>query len=220
MFHSDDWVAPELVETVVEKNLSLIADVALPTFVSTAGLMIDVPEAHFLGVIIEPEKRKNDEPLLVRDRVKVVHAPTNPLVKGTDVVAPIARRLHDEGVIEYVETDRIPHDEMPAVFADADVVLDQFRIGDYGAGACETMASGRIVLAHVSDQVRDEVASRAGIPLPIPETTLENVEEVLRDIAARRDHYREIAAQGPEFVRRLHNGDYSRDTLMRHFLGA
>lgn len=220
MFHSDDWVAPELVETVVEKNLELITDVALPTFVSTAGLLIDVPQAHFLGVIIDPEKWQNEEPLLVRERIKVVHAPTNPLVKGTDVVAPIARRLHDEGVIEYVEIDRIPHDQMPAVFADADVVLDQFRIGDYGAGACETMASGRIVLAHVSDQVRAEVADRAGMPLPIPETTLENVEEMLRDIADRREHYREIAAQGPEFVRRLHNGEYSRETLTQYFLDA
>lgn len=220
MFHSDEWVAPELVERVVSKNLKLIDEVQVPTFVSTAGLLLDVPQAHFLGVIIDPEKWANDEPTLVRDRIKVVHAPTNQLVKGTDKVAPIARRLHDEGLIEYIEIDKIPHDEMPAVFADADVVLDQFRIGDYGAGAIETMASGRIVLAHVSDQVRREVEERAGMPLPIPETTLENVEEVIRDIASRREHYRMIAAQGPEFVRRLHNGDYSRDALMRHFIEA
>ncbi|QYM76988.1 glycosyltransferase [Leucobacter luti] len=219
-FHTDEWVAPELVEKVVSKNLKLIDDLGVPTFVSTAGLLLDVPEAHFLGVIIDPERWSNDEPLLVRDRLKVVHAPTNPIPKGTTLIAPIARRLHDEGLIEYVELRGIPNDQMPAIFADADVVLDQFRGADYGVAACETMASGRIVLAHVSDQVRAEVESRAGMALPIPETTPGTIESMLRDIAARRDHYREIAAQGPEFVRRLHSGDYSRNALMQHFLDA
>ncbi|MBL3699721.1 glycosyltransferase [Leucobacter luti] len=219
-FHTDEWVDPALVETVVAKNLKLIADLNVPTFVSTAGLLLDLPDAHFLGVIIDPEKWANSEPLLARDRLKVVHAPTNPIAKGTTLIAPIAQRLHDEGLIEYVELRGIPNDQMPAVFADADVVLDQFRAADYGVAACETMASGRIVLAHVSDQVRAEVEQRAGMPLPIPETTPDTVEATLRDIAARRDHYRAIAAQGPEFVRRLHSGDYSRDTLMRYFLDA
>ncbi|SJN13346.1 hypothetical aminotransferase, class-II [Leucobacter sp. 7(1)] len=220
MFHSDEWVAPELVEHAVSENLRLIEDLGVPTFVSTAGLLLDLPRAHYLGVIIEPERWVAPEPPLQRDRIRVVHAPTNQHVKGTADIAPIARRMHEEGLIEYVEIDKIPHAEMPAVFAGADVVLDQFRIGDYGVGACETMASGRVVLAHVSEQVRAEVERHAGMPLPIPETTIDTAEDVLRDIVARRDHYREIAAQGPEYVRRLHDGRFSRDVLMSHFLDA
>lgn len=217
-FRDDEWVAPELVEKVVAENLQLIDELSLPTFVSTAGLLLDLPAAHFLGVIIDPDKWANTSPLLERPRLKVVHAPTNPIVKGTGFIEPIARKLHDEGVIEYVELRGIPNDQMPSVFADADIVLDQFRVGDYGVAACETMASGRIVLAHVSDQVRSTVEAAAGMRLPIPEATIENLESVIRDIAARRDHYREVAALGPEFVRRLHSGDFSRDVLMREFL--
>lgn len=217
-FHNDIWVSAETFEPVVAANLELIADLDVPTFVSTAGLLIDLPKAHFLGVIVDPAKWANTEPLLVRDRIKVVHAPTNPNAKGTLHIAPIARRLEEEGLIEFIELNGIPNDQMPAVFADADVVLDQFRSGDYGVGACETMASGRIVLAHVSDQVRGAVEQAAGMPLPIPETTIDTVEDVLRDIVARREHYRAIASEGPEFVRRLHNGEFSRDVLMQHFL--
>lgn len=219
-FRDDEWVAPELVEAVVAKNLKLIRDTGLPTFVSTPGLLLDLPEAHLLGVVIDPERWANDEPLLARERIKVVHAPTNAITKGTGYVTPVARRLEEEGLIEYVELKGIPNDQMPSVFGDADVVLDQFRVGDYGVGACETMAAGRVVLTHVSDQVRDEVERRAGMPLPIPEANPENLEEVLRDIVARRDRYRAIAAQGPEFVRRLHTGDFSREVLMREFLEA
>jgi hypothetical protein len=219
-FHNDIWVPADLLEPAVAANLELIADLDVPTFVSTAGLLLDIPSAHFLGVVVDPRKWANDEPLLVRDRIKVVHAPTNPNLKGTPQIAPIARRLHDEGLIEYVELKGIPNDEMPRVFADADVVLDQFRTNDYGVGACETMAAGRIVLAHVSQRVRDEVERNAGMPLPIVETTIDTLEETLRDIVARRDHYRAIAANGPEFVRRLHDGTFSREVLMRHFLEA
>lgn len=219
-FHNDVWVPASRLEPIVAANLELISDLALPTFVSTAGLLVDVPQAHFLGVVVDPATWANDEPLLAHERIKVVHAPTNPNLKGTTTIAPIARRLEEEGLIEYVEITGIPNDRMPAVFADADVVLDQFRTGDYGVGACETMAAGRIVLAHVTDQVRDEVALQAGMPLPIPETTIESVEEMLRDIAARRDHYRALAATGPEFVRRLHNGEFSRSALMKYFLDA
>lgn len=218
MFHSDDWVAPELVEKVVAANLRLISDIEAPVFASTAGLLLDVPDAHYLGVIIEPERWRCEEPPLQRDRPRVVHAPTNQLVKGTDRIAPIARRLHDEGLIEYVEIDKIPNEQMPRVFAEADIVLDQFRIGDYGVGACETMASGRLVLAHVSDQVRAEVDRHAGMPLPIVETTIDSVEEMLRDIVSRQDHYRELAGRGPEFVRRLHDGEFSREVLIQQFL--
>ncbi|MHA3725087.1 glycosyltransferase [Leucobacter sp. HY1910] len=217
-FKDDEWTEPEVLEKVVSENLALIEAVQLPTFVSTAGLLLDLPESHFLGVIIDPAKWENSEPLLVRDRLKVVHAPTNPVPKGTTMIQPIARKLHDEGLIEYVELSGIPNDQMPAVFADADIVLDQFRAGDYGVAACETMAAGRIVLTHVSDQVRSEVERHAGMPLPIPETNPDNLEHMIRDIAARREHYREIAAQGPEFVRRLHNGDFSRNVLMQNFL--
>lgn len=217
-FHNDIWVDADLVEPVVAKNLALIEDLGLPTFVSTAGLLLDIPDAHFLGVIVAIDKWRNEEPTLVRERIRVVHAPTNPNAKGTLDIAPVAQRLHDEGVIEYVELKGIPNDEMPRVFADADVVLDQFRSGDYGVGACETMAAGRIVMAHVSDQVRTEVERHAGVPLPIVETEIDNVERVLRDVASRREHYRAIAAHGPEFVRRLHNGDFSRSVLMKNFL--
>jgi hypothetical protein len=219
-FHNDIWVPAALLEPSVAENIRLIADLDLPTFVSTAGLLVDLPKAHFIGVVVDPSKWANDTVPLTRERLKVVHAPTNPNLKGTPDIAPVARRLHDEGLIEYVELSGIPNDEMPAVFAEADVVLDQFRTGDYGVGACETMAAGRIVLAHVSDQVRSEVARHAGMELPIPETTIATIEERLRDIAARRDHYRAIARSGPEFVRRIHDGRFSRDVLMTHFIEA
>lgn len=214
----ESWVPLNRIEEAVSDNLALIADLGIPTFVSTPGLLRDLPNAHLLGVVIEADRWKNDVVPLTRERIRVVHAPTQRHVKGTDLIRPVVTRLHDEGLIEYIELEGVPNSEMPAVFANADVVLDQFRIGDYGVGACETMASGRIVLTSLTNSVRTDVQRHAGMPIPIPPVTIASLEEVLRDITARRDHYRSLAAQGPEFVRRLHNGDFSREVLMREFL--
>jgi hypothetical protein len=213
-----DWAPVDQIEKNVAENLTLIADLDVPVLVSTAGLLADLPQAHLLGVVIEPERWANEEPTLVRKRLRVVHAPTQTHVKGTHLIEPVVHRLHEEGVIDYVELKGIAHEEMPKVFGEADIILDQFRVGDYGVGACEAMASGRIVLTHVTEQVRTEAEERAGMPLPIPSVTIDTLEEVLRDISARRDHYRTIAAAGPEYVRRLHDGSFSRDVLLREFL--
>lgn len=213
-----DWAPVDQIERNVAENLSLIADLDVPVLVSTAGLLADLPQAHLLGVVIEPERWANDEPTLVRERLRVVHAPTQTHVKGTHLIEPIVHRLHEEGVIDYVELKGIAHEDMPKVFGEADVILDQFRVGDYGVGACEAMASGRIVLTHVTEQVRTEVEQRAGMPLPIPPVTIDTLEETLRDISARREHYRAIAAAGPEYVRSLHDGSFSRDVLLHEFL--
>ena len=55
-FHNDIWVPAALLEPSVAENLRLIADLGVPTFVSTAGLLVDVPQAHFLGVVVDPDK--------------------------------------------------------------------------------------------------------------------------------------------------------------------
>lgn len=217
---SDEWVAAELVEAAVSKNLQAIGDLDVPTFVSTAGLLVDLPSAHLLGVVIEPERWANEEPLLQRERIRVIHAPTHPHVKGTPLIVPTAQRLHDEGVIEFIQLDRVPNDEMPAVMASADVVLDQFRVGDYGVAACESMASRRVVLAHVTEQARAAVESEAGMTLPIPETTPETLERRLRDIVADRESYRTAAASGRDFVTRMHDGKFSSHVLMTQFLST
>ena len=217
-FINDDWVPVEKLEKVMLKNRQLLDNINGPTFVSTPGLLLDVPYAHLLPVVIDPELWKSSNPVLTRKRLKVVHIPSNPLVKGTAEIADALNRLHDEEVIEYVQVSGVTHEEMPLIFGDCDVVLDQFRLGDYGVGACEAMAAGRLVVSHVSEQVRTEVLSATGLSLPIVEANIDNIEFVLREIAQNRKHYAEIARKGPGFVRHVHDGSFSRQVLEKYFL--
>ncbi|MEV8337724.1 hypothetical protein [Leucobacter sp. NPDC077196] len=218
-FVNDDWVPVERLEKVVAGNRQMLDDLAGPTFVSTPGLMLDVPYAHLLPVVIDPDPWRTDAPVLERERLRVLHIPSNPLVKGTAEIEPVLRRLHDEGVIEYVTVTGLTQAEMPAMFASGDVVLDQFRLGDYGVAACEAMAAGRLVVSHIGEYAREAVREGTGLELPIVEATIETVESVLRDVVKDRERYRAIATRGPAFVDRVHDGSASRVVLERELLG-
>jgi hypothetical protein len=217
-FANDDWVPVDLFERAVARNIDIFDRVAAPTFASTAGLLLDLPYAHLLPVVIDPGMWATEEPVLERKRLRLLHAPSNPLPKGTFHIAPVIEKLESEGLVEYVSVTERTQAEMPALYASADIVLDQFRAGDYGVASCEAMASGRLVIAHVSGQVRESFAELAGMELPIVEAEIDTLEDVLRDIIANRSTYAQIASHGPEYVRRAHDGRLSRDVLERHFL--
>lgn len=217
-FRDDSWVNVREVEEMAAGHRRLLDDLALPTFVSTPGLLLDVPFAQLLPVVIEVERWASASQVLHRSRPRVLHVPSNSLVKGTAEIEPILHRLHDQGWIEYVRAEKLSQDSMPAAYAQTDIVLDQFRLGDYGVGACEAMAAGRLVISHVSDQARSLVAKSAGLRLPILEANIDSLEGVLRNIIADRQRGRALAEEGPGFVARFHNGDLARAVLEQNFL--
>ena len=82
------------------------------------------------------------------------------------------------------------------------------------------MAAGRLVVSHVSDQARDLIFQETGLSLPIVEANIDNIEQVVRDIALHPHNFSEIAAQGPSFITGVHDGAFSRRVLERNFLFA
>lgn len=217
----NDVQAAELsatLETVAARNAELYRDFAVPSFVSTAGLLADLPQAAFLGLIVDGRRFAAETPPFTGEKLIACHVSSHSVLKATSELGEIMRGLEAEGLIEFREYSGVPQDDVPGILGASDIVLDQFALGDYGVFACEGMASGRLVLSHVNDQVRAEIAQRTGHELPIPETTLENVERRIRDIVADRERYREIAARGPEFVRSVHGGGYSAGVLYENFV--
>lgn len=209
-----------VLEAVAEKNAALYREFSVPSFVSTAGLKADLPQAAFLGVVVDSQKYATKTMPLRGEKLIACHISSHSVLKATTRLIPVIQRLEAEGLIEFREYSGIPQEQVPEILAASDIVLDQFALGDYGVFACEGLASGRLVLSHVSEEVRAEIARSTGTELPIPETNLENIEWRLRDIAAHRERYREIAARGPEFIDRVHSGGFSAEVLYKNFLAA
>lgn len=186
-----------------------------PVFVTTMDLLDYVPHALWLPVVVDTGLWTLGSQPLERARPVVVHAPSHAGLKGSALIEGAMNDLQRRGLIEYRRVDAVPSEEMPQVISDADIVLDQFLLGDYGAVAVQGMAMGRVVVGHVHERVR----ARLPAELPIVEATADSLGEVLETMLQDRDTHRERATNdGPTYVRRFHDGTYAAAQLA-DFLG-
>lgn len=217
-FH-DDWELIPVLEAQAMRHRRVLTEVGTPVFVSTSDLLLDWPEARLLPVVVDPQLWEGGQPPLQRDIPVVVHAPSKALVKGSHLVDPIMTGLAAEGLIEYRRIEGVPSSEMPALITNADIVLEQFRIGNYSRAAIEALAAGRVVIGHVHDQVRDHVFAETGHRVPVVEANPAELRGVIEAILADRARYRDIAAAGPVFARAVHDGGLSAQVLGETLFG-
>lgn len=219
-YRGDLWSMTATLQEQAERSAKLIAQLGLPVFVSTPDLLLDAPDALWLPVVIDPVAWTAQRAPFAHGGAPVLaHAPSHATVKGSDLIDPVLRRLHDEGVIRYRRIEHVSADRMPDIYRDVDVVLDQFRLGDYGVAACEAMAAGRLVVGHISESARTTVMRLTGLEVPILEATPDTLEATIRAIAADPGSYRARAEAGVAFAAVVHNGSRSAEVLRPFLVG-
>lgn len=219
-FTDPDWDLAVRLEEQAERLGAIIRGHDGPTFVSTPDLLDDVPRATWLPVVLDLARWSAGSVPLERERPLVVHAPSHTRLKGTELIEPIVEGLAEKGLLDYRRIAGVANADMPAVFAEADVVLDQFVLGSYGVAACEGLAAGRVVLGHVADPVRRRVLEAVGEDVPIIEATVDTLGQVLERICEERPWAQERAAAGVDFVRQVHDGRHSARVLAPFLLGS
>ena len=217
-YYRDPSVYLPRLESLAQRNIDYLVESNTPVFVSTPDLLLDLPGATWCPVVVDPnrwaaprEHARRNGPL------RVVHAPSNPVLKGTPLIMPMLERLEAAGVIDLRLITGIPSAEMPKVLAEADVLLDQFRLGSYGVAACEAMASGCVVIGQVATETRELVLQLGGNELPIVEADPSTLESVLRDLASMPS-LEHLSSTGIGFVNDVHDGRRSSDALLTNFL--
>lgn len=218
-YYADESVYRPRAEQLAARNIALVERSGRPVFVSTPDLLVDLPGAVWCPVAVDPARwaapdRTERAP---RSPLRVVHTPSVAAVKGTEWILPTLEKLQAEGVIAFQLVQGVPSRDMPAVFANADVLLDQFRAGSYGVAACEALAAGCLAAGQVSDQVRDTVRAQAGRELPVLEADPDSLEALLRRLAADPD-LPAARAEGVDFVREVHDGRLAARTLRDHWI--
>lgn len=210
---ADNPTATAATQADVDLNLALIAAHDLPVFVSTPDLLLDLPAAKWCPVVIGPLAWQQSRPIGEQAKVVVAHAPSMGWAKGTHLIDGTVRTLATQGIIDYRPVSGVASADMPAVFGDADIVLDQFRAGSYGVAACEAMASGRVVIGHVLPDVRRHVRESTGLDLPIVEATPTTIAETIQALVKDRERMRLLGKQGEAFVAQVHSGVFSAAVL-------
>lgn len=205
-----------------EANLRLLEEAKLPTFVSTPDLLDDVPWATWCPVIADVARFATDAPLYLSRRPagvpRVIHASSNAMQKGSDLLEPALAPLVEAGELTFELVTGAAAADMPGIYAGADIVLDQFRLGSYGVAACEAMAAGRLVIGHVLPSVRERVHEITGLELPIVEATPDTLAEVVAGLLADPSRLASVAAAGPGYVQTVHDGSASARALLDGWL--
>lgn len=221
-FRAGAYEGTSTLEEIAEAHARFAEEARVPVFVSTPDLLPFAPGATWLPVVVDVDgwAAAATRPALVgAGPLRVVHVPSRAGLKGSHAIADTMRRLREEGVVEYTELHGIPSSRMPEVIGGADVVLDQFLAGAYGVAVCEALAAGRLVVSHVADDTREAVQRISGAALPVVQARASQLEDVLRGIAADRARFATTAAEGPAFVRAVHDGTLSAEAL-RPFLDS
>ena len=218
-FHDDLGGLTLVLEEKAQRNLELMDELGLPEFVSTPDLLQFRPDAQWLPLVSDPDAWSKPLPTrLERQKLVVAHVPgRQPALKGTPSIVPALHRLHDEGVIEYVELHGIPAVDMPSNIARADIVVNQVDMGLYAAVAVEAMLSGRIVVSQVWDSVRQHIRSETGADIPIIEADRTDLYDVVKDIATNRDKYIDVGQKSREFALAVHSREQA-GLVLKDFL--
>lgn len=138
-------------------------------FVSTPDLLDFISGAIYTPVLIDLAKIEKDD-IIVKERskhiVKILHAPSNPEVKGTPLIDKVMTDLIEEfgDLIEYHNTSHTPpavksklhsvgRKELFSLFSESDIVIDQMTIGWYGLQAIEALYYGCSVITYIDDKL-------------------------------------------------------------------
>ncbi|PWJ84244.1 glycosyltransferase involved in cell wall biosynthesis [Pseudaminobacter salicylatoxidans] len=200
----DDPVAGVLFDKMPDaakrRSLDFIRAVADGIFVTDPELQTYVPEATIVPRVLHEDDwpfigiRKKRVPI-------VVHAPSRRAVKGTESLIRAVDRLRSRGVqIDFRLVEGLSHQEASRIYQEADIVVDQLRIGWYGVLATEAMALGKPVIAYI----RDDIWKTCGHELPVLNANPTNIESVLEGAVSDWGLLQEASLKARDYFLKTH----------------
>lgn len=140
-----------------------------------------------------------------KGRIFILHAPTDPGIKGTPLILQALENLKKRWPIDVLLVQKKPHPQALQLYAQADLVIDQLLAGWYGGFAVETMALGKPVACYLRDGDFDCLPPVMRRELPLCRVHPHTLEEDLERILEQRDHWPEWGERSRAFVLRWHH---------------
>lgn len=160
-----------------------------------------LPTAYDVDDLVKFGQEHRREP---DGRIRIVHAPTNRMLKHTDMLITVIRELVLEGLpidLELVE-NRTWAETMTRKAA-ADIVFDQLMFG-YGCNSVEAWAMNVPVIAGADDWTLAAMRKAWG-GLPFVEATEGTLKDVIRQMVTSAEMRQEAIETGHAHVRKYHD---------------
>lgn len=190
---------------------------ALP-LVSTLDLWLLAPDDVEWGPQIDDVEQLATYRIPQEGPLRIGHAPTNRLLKSTDLFLAACDRLTADGLdVEVVLIEGKPWAECLPIKGTCDIFFDQTAYG-YGGNAIEAWAMGIPVVCGAPDNTLAEYERRFG-QLPFQVTTDSSILESLT-IMLDPDMRAEFGQRGRAHVERWHSQKAGVELLERVYLNA
>lgn len=145
--------------------------------------------------------------------LRVVHAPSNPLVKGTRFIEEAVAALRGEGMVfEYIKVEGMPNVEARRVYETADLLIDQLLAGWYGGLSGELMALGKAVICYIREEDLRFLPGTMADDLPVINADPLTITSVLRRVLSMpRSELAQLGRRSRAYMERWHHpGDIGR----------
>ena len=149
----------------------------------------------------------------------IVHAPTDRKIKGTDFIVNAVENLKRRHSIEFILIENLSQEEALKIYARADLVIDQVRLGWYGAFALESMKMGIPVAVYINenDLVYVPHDMRVALGESVINVNPDTIEEKLDNILGDRMALNRMGEKGYEYVNEFHDPDKLIKMVIDHY---
>ncbi|KAA0971874.1 glycosyltransferase [Aureimonas fodinaquatilis] len=145
-------------------------------------------------------------------RPLVVHAPSRRGIKGSDYVLAAVETLRTQGLqFDFTLVENMTHAQARKVYEQADIIIDQLRIGWHGVLAVEAMALGKPVIAYI----RDDLWQAHGADLPVANANPMTIARVLGDLLQSVEKRQQLSHDARAYFMKTHDA-----TAVAHQLQA
>jgi glycosyltransferase involved in cell wall biosynthesis len=181
-----------LADQVYYMNPELGHYVAGANFLPYANVDID-------AVRPQPEERG------AKRRPLILHAPSDPGIKGTPEIVAAVETLRHHYDFDFRLVEGLEHAQAVKLYRDADLVLDQLYAGWYGGFAVEVMAMAKPVACYLRDDDLGFLPAEMRSDLPLLRITPGSLEQQLASFFDQRDRWPEWGAAARAFVEKWHH---------------
>ncbi|GIO43537.1 glycosyltransferase [Paenibacillus apis] len=131
----------------------------------------------------------------------IIHAPTDPLFKGTERIEEAISKLKLEYPLRYIRVEKLAREEALALYRQADLIIDQILCGSYGLVAVEAMALGKPVVAFI----REALIGTFPPELPLCNASPDTLYDVLRTLITSGALRKRKGIEGRKFAEHYHD---------------
>jgi hypothetical protein len=178
---------------------SRFADLVITAAVDQRGYL-DVPTEPFRYFHPDAEVLDDLSKFDAPERITVVHAPSSPVIKGTQLVRAAVSALRAEGYdFEYVELTGVANSVVRENLLRAHIVLNEFYAYVPGVFAVEAMAAGCAVITRADETIETDLPTGSNAAWFV--TRHSEVERHLRRLLDDHSLARAYAERGRDWVR-------------------